>query len=59
MQPFKHYPSTIIALIIWGATGFMAQPTIASLFVHILLVPCFLALLVWIAHWEGHKQANK
>lgn len=45
--------STYTAFAVWGATGFMAQPTIASLAVHALLVPCLLALTIWLAHHEA------
>lgn len=45
--------STYGAFGIWGSTGFMAQPTFASLVVHIALVPALLALTLWLAHHEG------
>lgn len=54
-----HYrrPSTYIALVVWGTTGFMAQPTIASFLVHFFGVPAALFLTVWLAHWEGRNEA--
>jgi len=53
---FQRYPSTYVALVVWGAAGFMAQPTIASFVVHFAFVPLALAGMLWMAHWEGRKQ---
>ncbi len=43
----------VLALITWGAAGFMAQPTIASFAVHFIFVPIALMAMLWLAHWEG------
>lgn len=53
----KH-PSTYAALAAWGVTGFMAQPTIASGFVHLVISPMILALVVWLAHHEGRSRVT-
>lgn len=59
MHRFWAYPSTYIALVIWGATGFMAQPSIASFVVHFLIAPLLLLLALWLAHWEGRTGAKQ
>ncbi|MDB5608126.1 MAG: hypothetical protein JWP25_5026 [Bradyrhizobium sp.] len=46
-------PSVYAALLVWGSSGFMAQPTIASGFYHILIIPLLLAGVIWLAHREG------
>ena len=48
-----HYPSNYVGLIIWGATAFESQPTIASFIVHFTIVPALIVLTLWLAHWEG------
>jgi len=58
MHPFHAYPSTYLAAGIWGATGFMGQPTFASFIVHFLFVPFLLLLTLWIAHYEGRKEGD-
>lgn len=55
VHPFHHYPSTYLATLSWASMGFMAQPTLASLAVHVGNLGV-LALVVWLAHWEGRKQ---
>lgn len=50
----KH-PSTYTAFAIWGATGFMAQPTLASGVVHLILVPPMLFLNNWLSRREGQN----
>lgn len=50
----KH-PSTYVALAAWGATGFMAQPTFASLIVHIVVTPVLLVGVIWLARHEGRN----
>lgn len=50
-------PSVYVALATWGATGFMAQPTVASFMVHIFLSPALLCAVVWLAHHEGKEAA--
>jgi hypothetical protein len=45
--------STYCALVVWAGSAFMAQPTIASLVVHLIVLPCGLGLTVWFAHREG------
>jgi hypothetical protein len=57
LHAFHRYPSTYLALVTWGAAGFMAQPTIGSFVVHFLLVPLALAAMLWMAHWEGRAGA--
>jgi hypothetical protein len=52
------YPSTYIALVVWGTTGFMAQPTFASFVVHFLAVPVALATTIVISHWEGRRDGE-
>lgn len=51
-------PSTYAALLVWGATGFMAQPTIASGVVHLFLAPVMLVAVVWLAHREGKRSVS-
>ena len=46
--------STYAALAVWGAAGFMAQPTFASFLVHFFLLPAGLLGVIWLAH---HEQA--
>lgn len=57
MHPFHTYPSTYLAAAVWGCTGFMGQPTFASFLVHFFFVPALLFLVLWLAHWEGRKEA--
>lgn len=52
-----HYTSNYIALVIWGATAFESQPTIASFVVHFTIVPALIVLTLWLAHWEGKHAA--
>ena len=52
------YPSTYLALVVWGTTGFMAQPTFASFIVHFLAVPVALACTIVISHWEGRRDCE-
>lgn len=56
IHPFHTYPSSYLALVIWGAAGFMAQPTIASFLVHFFGIPALLYLCLWLAHWEGRND---
>lgn len=49
-------PSIITALVLWAAIGFVAQPSVASLAVWILLVPLLIALLLYIHRWELHSR---
>jgi len=58
MHPFHHYPSTYLAALSWGSMGFMAQPTFASLLVHLTNL-VILALIIWLAHWEGRSMTKK
>lgn len=46
-------PSVYMGLATWGASGFMAAPTLASGFYHIFIIPLMIALLIWMAHHEG------
>jgi len=55
-HPFHHYPSTYVATLIWGAAGFMGQPTFAAFVVHFLIVPLLLLFVLWLAHREGRKS---
>lgn len=57
MHKFWTYPSTYIIFVVWGVMGFMAQPTIASFFVHFLIAPPVLLLAQYLAHWEGRHEA--
>lgn len=54
MQKFwlKH-PSTYLGLATWGASGFMASPTIASGLYHLFVIPMMLIGVIWLAHHEG------
>lgn len=58
IHPFHSYPSSYLALIVWGAAGFMAQPTIASFAVHFILLPILLLVILWLAHWEGRREGK-
>lgn len=58
MHSFWHYPSTYVALVVWGVTGFMAQPNLASLFVHLIVAPIALLVALWLAHYEGRKEGD-
>lgn len=51
--------STYAALATWGASGFMAAPTIASGFYHLTVLPVLIALTVWLSHREGRKNWGK
>jgi hypothetical protein len=55
-NPFGNNPSTYLAFFSWAATGFMGQPTLASLVVHGVNA-LVLAGIIWLAHFEGRKQA--
>lgn len=48
--------STWLAFAVWGATGFMSQPTLASLVVHIVVSPLLLAATIFAAHREGRHD---
>lgn len=50
--------SSYAALVSWGLSAFMAQPTLASLFAHIVLNSIVLAVVIWLAHREGAEQAK-
>jgi hypothetical protein len=52
-------PSIILALILWGLAGFGFYPSMATFFVHIVLMPIAIALLIWLAHWEGRHQERQ
>lgn len=54
MKKFASYPSTFTALFALLLSAFMAQPTLASLVVHIFLL-AVLAINNWLAHWEGRN----
>lgn len=47
--------STYTALFVYAGSAFMAQPTLASLFVHLVVLPAGLALTIWFAHREGRS----
>jgi len=53
---FHTKPSVYLALVVWGATGFMAQPSFASFVVHLFIVPVLLFLVIWLAHYEARKE---
>lgn len=53
---FHTKPSIYLAFAVWGATGFMAQPSFASFIVHLFIVPVLLGLIIWLAHWEAIKE---
>lgn len=55
MHKFWEYPSSYIGIVVWGATGFMGQPTFASFIVHFTIVPILIFLSLWLAHSEGRK----
>jgi hypothetical protein len=59
MHPFHTYPSTYLACLIWGAAGFMGQPTMAAFLVHFVIVPILLLLVLWLAHWEGRYKSKQ
>lgn len=53
---WRRKPSVYAALATWGATGFMAQPTLASGVVHLAISPLMLAGVIWLAHHEGRAK---
>lgn len=53
-----HKPSTYLAFAVWGAGGFMAQPTFASFIVHMAVTPVLLFCLLYVAHWESEKAGS-
>lgn len=59
VHPFHMFPSSALALALWGITGFMAQPTLASVMIHLLMVPVLLMLMLWLAHWEGRHHIGE
>jgi hypothetical protein len=57
-HPFSfRRPSNYVAMGVWGAAGFMAQPTLASFIVHFAVLPLLLALTLWLAHLETRSNA--
>lgn len=44
--------STYGGLTVWGAAAFMAQPSLASLFEHMVILPVLIAGTIWLAHHE-------
>lgn len=46
-------PSTYVGIATWGASGFMAAPTIASGVYHLFVIPLLIASVIWMAHHEG------
>ena len=59
IHPLHRYPSTYLALVTWGAAGFMSAPTFAAFLVHFAVVPLSLASMLWLAHWEGRHEERK
>jgi hypothetical protein len=53
MHKFWAYPSSYVGMTVWGAAGFMAQPTFASFIVHFTVLPVLLFGALWLAHREG------
>ncbi len=51
-------PSTWAAVASLILTGFMSQPTLASLIVHLANIGV-LALVIYLAHWEGRSAAGE
>lgn len=52
---WNRHPSIYAAFGIWGSSGFMAQPTLASAFYHLVILPALLALAIWMARHEGRR----
>jgi hypothetical protein len=52
LKKFHQRFSTYMAFGVWGVTGFIAQPTLGSLFVHLIVTPVMLTLTIVIAHRE-------
>lgn len=51
--------STYFAFLIWGASAFTAQPTIAGLVVHMAVIPLAMLFLVLLARHEGRKDEER
>ena len=51
----KHW-STYSAFAVVVAASFMAQPTLASLFVLLFIIPALVCLTIWLAHREGKRS---
>ncbi|WP_439398462.1 hypothetical protein ACRQ5Q_14430 [Bradyrhizobium sp. PMVTL-01] len=51
-KPHKKW-STYAALASWGASSFMAQPTMASFVVHFAINPIILMMVIILAHHEA------
>lgn len=50
----RHW-SIYAALGVWGSSGFMAQPTIASALYHAIIIPLGLGLVIFLARHEGKR----
>lgn len=59
VHPFHMFPSSALAVVVWGMASFMAQPTVASVMIHLLLLPIVLMLMLWLAHWEGRNHIGE
>jgi len=47
--------STYAGFTVWGASGFMAQPSIASGIYHLVVLPLLIILTIALAHREGRS----
>ena len=51
--------STYSAFAVVIAASFMAQPTLASLFVLLFIIPLLMCLTIWLARHEGRKSKSE
>ncbi len=58
MEKYTKDMSNYIALAVLAASGFTAQPTIASGFYHLFIILPLLFVLKLFGHLEGYRQAR-
>lgn len=59
MHKFWTYPSSYLALALWGASGFGYQPTFGAFLVHFFITAPLMLLVLWVAHYEGRKEGHR
>jgi hypothetical protein len=48
--------SSYAGIMVWGASGFMAYPSISSGIYHLTVLPLAILGTIWLAHQEGRRS---
>lgn len=61
IEAFPSYKkaSFTLVFVVWAASNFMSHPTLAALFMSVIVVLPMLFILVWVAHFEGIRTGWK